>query len=77
VQGVVAMAKTQAQPPGASGSQFFIVTAHDAGLPPDYAVAGKVVSGQSVVARIGALPTGANEMPMPAVVMSRVTVSGR
>ncbi|HEX6697703.1 MAG TPA: peptidylprolyl isomerase, partial [Solirubrobacteraceae bacterium] len=38
--GVVAMAKTEADPPGASGSQFFIVTAPDARLPPDYAVAG-------------------------------------
>jgi cyclophilin family peptidyl-prolyl cis-trans isomerase len=76
VQGVVAMAKTQVQPAGASGSQFFVVTGHNVGLPPDYAVAGKVVSGQSVVNMIGSLPTNANEMPMPAVVMSRVTVSG-
>ena len=43
--GVVAMAKTEADPSGASGSQFFIVTAPDAGLPPDYAVAGGVVRG--------------------------------
>ena len=35
--GVVAMAKTEADPAGASGSQFFIVTAPDAELPPDYA----------------------------------------
>jgi cyclophilin family peptidyl-prolyl cis-trans isomerase len=75
VQGVVAMAKTQTEPAGASGSQFFVVTGQNAGLPPDYAVVGKVVSGQAVVNAIGALPTNANEMPMPAVVMSRVTVS--
>ena len=32
--GTVAMAKTQAEPDGTSGSQFFIVTAQDAQLPP-------------------------------------------
>ena len=44
--GVVAMAKTQADPAGASGSQFFVVTgAGAAQLPPDYALLGKVTSG--------------------------------
>ncbi len=52
---VVAMAKTQAEPPGTAGSQFFIVTAADGGLPPDYAILGKVVSGKNVVDRIGKL----------------------
>ncbi len=33
-KGVVAMAKTAAEPPGTAGSQFYIVTAPDAGLPP-------------------------------------------
>jgi cyclophilin family peptidyl-prolyl cis-trans isomerase len=79
VRGDVAMAKTQTEPAGASGSQFFVVTAanatRSAGLTPDYALVGKVVSGQDVVDAIGALPTDANEMPMPAVVMSSVTVS--
>ena len=42
-KGLVAMAKTAVEPPGASGSQFFVVTAPaDAGLPPDYAVLGEV-----------------------------------
>jgi cyclophilin family peptidyl-prolyl cis-trans isomerase len=54
-KGVVAMAKTQAEPPGTAGSQFFVVTAGDAGLPPDYAIVGKVSSGMSVVDRIGKL----------------------
>ncbi len=43
LKGTVAMAKTEAEPPGTSGSQFYIVTGPDAGLPPDYAVLGKVV----------------------------------
>lgn len=75
--GDVAMAKTQAQPAGASGSQFFIVlSAAGAGqLTPVYALLGKVVSGLDVVQRIGELPTNSAEYPTPPVVMSRVTVS--
>jgi len=53
-RGVVAMAKTEIEKPGTSGSQFFIVTGEDAGLPPDYAVLGKVVGGQAAVQRIAA-----------------------
>jgi peptidyl-prolyl cis-trans isomerase B (cyclophilin B) len=81
VRGDVAMAKTQTDPPGASGSQFFIVTAanatQSAGLTPDYALLGKVVSGQNVVNAIGSLPTNppSDGAPSPAVVMSKVTVS--
>ena len=54
-EGVVAMAKTEVEPSGTSGSQFFIVTAPDAGLPPDYAVAGKVVKGMDVAREIDRL----------------------
>ncbi len=53
------MAKSTAQPPGTSGSQFFVVTAPaDAGLPPDYAVVGKVSDGWDTVQRIEALGSG-------------------
>jgi cyclophilin family peptidyl-prolyl cis-trans isomerase len=55
-KGVVAMAKAPAEPAGASGSQFFIVIGDDAGLPAEYAVAGKVVKGQDVADEIGAIP---------------------
>jgi peptidyl-prolyl cis-trans isomerase B (cyclophilin B) len=55
VKGTVAMAKSPAEPIGTSGSQFYIVTAPDAGLPPEYALLGKVVKGQNVVDRIGEL----------------------
>jgi peptidyl-prolyl cis-trans isomerase B (cyclophilin B) len=54
-KGVVAMAKTPVEPPGTSGSQFFIVTAPDAGLPPEYAVAGEVVGGMDVAFAIDKL----------------------
>jgi cyclophilin family peptidyl-prolyl cis-trans isomerase len=71
--GVVAMAKTAAEPPGTAGSQFFVVTSPDAGLPPDYAIVGKVTSGLDVVDRIGKLGD-ANEQPTRAVVISKARV---
>ncbi len=57
----VAMAKTQAEPAGTAGSQFFVVTAADAGLPPDYALLGRVTSGRKVVDLIGRFGTNSNE----------------
>jgi len=74
VHGVVAMAKTQTQAAGTSGSQFFVVTATNAHLPPDYAILGKVVSGIGVVARIGKLGD-ANEQPTRVVEIEHATVS--
>jgi cyclophilin family peptidyl-prolyl cis-trans isomerase len=77
-KGVVAMAKTGAEPPGTSGSQFFVVTAEDAGLPPDYALLGKVTSGQDVVDKIGVAETDpATEKPLEPVVISSVEVTER
>ena len=72
-RGVVAMAKTGAEAAGTSGSQFFVVTADDAQLPPDYAIVGKVVDGLDVVERIGELGD-ANQQPTQNVVISKVTV---
>ena len=63
------MAKTQAEAAGTAGSQFFVVTADDAGLPPDYAVLGKVIRGLEVVDRIESLGDAATELPTrPAVI---------
>jgi cyclophilin family peptidyl-prolyl cis-trans isomerase len=72
-RGVVAMAKTAAEAPGTSGSQFYVVTAPDAGLPPEYALVGKVVKGQDVVDRIAGVPTGPppNEPPVSPVVIEQ------
>ena len=74
VRGVVAMAKSGTDPAGTSGSQFFVVTGADAGLPPDYALLGKVTRGLDVVERIGRLGNQ-NEQPTRRVVMRHVTVS--
>jgi len=72
--GVVAMAKTEADPAGASGSQFFIVTAPDAKLPPDYAVAGGVVRGMDVAQYIGRLPVDGQDRPTSPVVIEKATL---
>ncbi len=72
--GVVAMAKTEADPAGASGSQFFIVTAPDAKLPPDYAVAGGVVRGMDVAQHIGKLPVDGQDRPTSPVVIEKATL---
>jgi cyclophilin family peptidyl-prolyl cis-trans isomerase len=76
-RGVVAMAKTAAEAPGTAGSQFFVVTADDAGLPPEYAVVGRVVEGLDVVARIGLLGDPNTEHPTRPVVVDDVTVTVR
>lgn len=75
-KGVVAMAKTAAEKPGTSGSQFFIVTGDDAGLPPEYAVAGKVVKGQDVADAIGNIPPqgGQDGPPTQPVVIEKATL---
>ena len=76
-KGVVAMAKTAAEPPGTAGSQFYIVTAPDAGLPPDYALLGKVVKGQAVADAIGKLgdpASGEAGTPLQPVVIERAAV---
>jgi peptidyl-prolyl cis-trans isomerase B (cyclophilin B) len=72
-KGVVAMAKSSADPPGRSGSQFYVVTAPDAGLPPEYALVGRVSEGYDAVARIEKLG-GANEQPKQTVLIEEVTI---
>jgi cyclophilin family peptidyl-prolyl cis-trans isomerase len=76
-RGVVAMAKTATDPPGTAGSQFFVVTADDAGLSPEYAVVGEVTKGYDTVERIEALGDSATEQPSQPVVIERVSVRRR
>jgi peptidyl-prolyl cis-trans isomerase B (cyclophilin B) len=73
-RGVVAMAKTEIEDPGTSGSQFFVVAGPDAQLPPDYAVVGKVSSGIDVVETIDAVPTGPADQPIDPVVIKKISV---
>jgi peptidyl-prolyl cis-trans isomerase B (cyclophilin B) len=75
-RGVVAMAKTADQPPGTAGSQFYVVTGADAGLPPDYAVLGRLVKGRKTAARIDALgdpQSGEAGTPVRPVVLEKAT----
>lgn len=75
--GLAAMAKGATEPAGASGSQFFVVTADDAQLPPDYAVLGKVVQGLPVVQAIGKLgdpASGGAGTPTETVEIEKATV---
>ena len=71
--GVVAMAKTATEPAGTAGSQFFIVTVANAGLPPDYAIIGKVVKGLTVVDRIGTLGD-ASQQPTQVIQIQQASV---
>ena len=76
-EGVVAMAKTGAEPAGTSGSQFFVVSGPNAStLPPDYAIVGNVTSGMETVKRIDGFgdANDPNGTPTRPVVIESVTV---
>lgn len=75
-RGVVSMAKTAAEPPGTAGSQFYVVTAADSGLPAEYAIIGKVTKGMDTVKRIEALGTPSEEPSRP-VVIEKATVTAK
>jgi len=80
--GAVAMAKTQTEANGTSGSQFFIVTAASAqqALAPggtgQYALPGKVVQGMDVVNKIAAVPVGGpnGDTPQQKIYIIKATV---
>jgi cyclophilin family peptidyl-prolyl cis-trans isomerase len=73
VRGVVAMAKTPTEPAGAGGSQFFVVTGEDVGLPAEYAIVGEVTEGFDAIDRIEALGVQDGPPSRP-VVVETVTV---
>lgn len=76
VRGVVAMAKAGMEAAGTSGSQFFVVTGGDVGLPPDYALVGHVTAGDDVVGAIESVDTDRRtDMPEEPVIMERVTLA--
>jgi peptidyl-prolyl cis-trans isomerase B (cyclophilin B) len=72
----VAMAKTQSERAGTSGSQFFVVTAADARLPADYALVGEVTDGKDTIDRIAKVPANGNEEPIIPIVISKATLAG-
>ena len=79
-KGVVAMTKTEAEPPGRSGSQFFVVSGVDAGLPAQYAIVGEVTTGFDVVQTIdgfGDPQAGDAGTPLEPVLIDSVTIEER
>ncbi len=72
-KGVVAMAKGGTDPPGRSGSQFFVVTGAEAGLPPEYALVGNVSEGMEVVEQIGELGNKKQE-PTQTVLIEHIEI---
>ncbi len=78
-RGMVAMAKTGAEPPGTAGSQFFVVTGQGSDLTPEYATLGRVSKGMGVVdriARLGDPASGGTGTPLEPVVIRKAKVSG-
>ncbi len=72
-KGVVAMAKTSEAPSGSAGSQFFVVTGENAGLPAEYAYVGNVTKGMKVVETIGELGN-AEEKPTQTVEIEKMSI---
>ena len=72
-KGVVAMAKTQTEPKGTAGSQFYVVTADGTGLTPDYAVLGKVTAGIETVELIEQQGAG-DGPPLIPIVIEKATL---
>lgn len=66
-QGTLAMANAG---PNTNGSQFFIVTAKDAQLPPAYTVFGKVVSGMDVALEIEKVKRDSSDKPLEDVIIT-------
>lgn len=62
--------------PDTNGSQFFIVSgASGVGLPPQYSLFGKVVSGLDVLDEMQRVQTDRNDRPLTDVVISSVTIT--
>ncbi len=79
VRGTIAMANTGQ--PNSGGSQFFINTVDNTGLdfdkPPmssSHPVFGRVIDGMDIVDKIGAVETGARDLPVSPVIIESITI---
>jgi cyclophilin family peptidyl-prolyl cis-trans isomerase len=76
-RGTLAMANAG---PNTNGSQFFIVHAADAGLPPSYTIFGALTDGLDVLDAIATVPVGPNSMsgeqsvPQEEVLITNITI---
>jgi len=73
-KGIVAMAKSEGEASGTSGSQFYVVTAANAELPPEYALLGKVEKGLDVVELIGTMSKPNTEEPKQTILIESITI---
>ncbi len=76
-KGILAMANAG---PNTNGSQFFIMTGADVGLPPNYTIFGRVTGGMDVVDALASTPTragasGEKSTPTEPVTLEKVTVN--
>src|SRR5215210_652137 len=79
-RGVAAMAKAGNEPPGTAGSQFIVFTGGDTGLPPEYALLGRVTEGMKTVhaiEKLGNPASGDEGIPLQSVVIEKATVRER
>ena len=75
-KGILAMANAG---PDTNGSQFFIVHAANAGLPPSYTIFGKVASGIDVLdaiasIRVGLSPQGEASVPLQQIIIEGIEI---
>lgn len=78
-KGAIAMAKGGPEAAGTAGSQFFFVPAEGASLEPIYAVLGKVVKGDDVLAKLNQIPTksgasGEKSTPSKPVYIEKISI---
>jgi cyclophilin family peptidyl-prolyl cis-trans isomerase len=70
-RGTLAMANAGAN---TNGSQFFVMHA-DYGLPPNYTIFGKLLTGEAVVDAIVGAPTGSQDRPKDPVAIRSITIA--
>jgi peptidyl-prolyl cis-trans isomerase B (cyclophilin B) len=76
--GVVAMAKTQFEASGTSGSQFFVVTGTKYQFAPEYAVLGRISGGRATVDRIASVDADEQSgAPVSPIVIDSIRVAPR
>lgn len=62
--------------PNTNGSQFFVISGPSGvGLPPSYALFGKVVKGLELVDQMEKVPTGPGDKPVTDMVIESVTIT--
>ena len=70
-RGILAMANAG---PNTNGSQFFVMHA-DYNLPPNYTIFGRLTSGEDVLDKIAAAPTGAQDRPIEPAMINGVEIT--